>query len=226
MYSSEIRVISWKRLKNTTIHGYFPVHSMYPHSILETATTVSTSSIRSPRQTRTSYLKSRSFSVFSPPRRNANFKLFSLSAHLDRVSIWTRAIHSRYSERYFATHSRFSSQPHASCIKLIVYIMKSSWRSIHVRNLVAKLLKRLGTRLRMMSRGWVFLSPGRHPDGARRPQGGSWRGIVTRESKRPASNYTSIFWINERTSSCLRPDRRESRYVPSKRRIQNSSRTL
>lgn len=225
MYSSEIRVISSRRLEVTTIHGYFPVHSMYPHSTLETATTVSTSSIRSPRQTRMSYLKSRSFYVFSPPRRNANYKLSSLPAHLDRVSIWIRAGLSRYSARYSVSHSRFSSPPHASCIKLIVYIIKSSWRYIHVRNLVAKLPKRLGMRLRMMSRDWVFPSPGRHPDGARKPQEGSWRGIVTRESKRPASDYTSIFWISERLSLSRRPDHLKSRCVPSKRRTRNSSQT-
>jgi hypothetical protein len=189
------------------------------------ATTVLTSLTPSLRQTRVRYLRSRSSCASSHPRRNANYKLFSLLARLALASTCIRAGLLQSFEQYFVIHSRYSSRRRVSCIKLIDFITRSSSRSIHARSHVVKLPKRLGMRLRMMLKDWGFPLPGRHLDGVRRPPGGLCRGTVTRELKRLVSTYTSNSWISEKISSSHRADHQKIGSVPSRRPIRNSFQT-
>jgi hypothetical protein len=149
MYSSATRNTSSKPPRGTTIRGYSLGHSTSHHSILETGTTASISSIHSHHLLQMPFQRSRYSYAYLHHRKNANYKLSSLPALHDQVSTWTQAVLSRYLEHYSDTLSHSSSRRHESCIRHTDYTTKSDWRSIPVQSLVVKQPKTLGMHLRM-----------------------------------------------------------------------------
>jgi hypothetical protein len=149
MYSSVTLITSLRLPRGIITRGPSLGHSTSHHSILETATTVWISSIHSHHLLQMRSQRSRCSYAYLHHRKNVNYKLSSLPAHLDQVSTWTQAVLSRYLEHSFHILSHSSSPRRESCTRRIDYTTKSDLLSTLVRSLVVKLLKKLGMRLRM-----------------------------------------------------------------------------